>query len=227
MVEECKFDRLGESEQKIVKFIVANIEKDVLENLDNAIHTEYARDVGYLMENRPHVAHRLKPQLHRYAIDQIFIDHFGFEVLENTKPKGEFFTMYTNGSISLSHCEIHQGEKKRPVKHRKMMASKNEAIEPHQYSLGMFNDEQKEEFDKTIHIALYTVHKSKELSEATEPEGVYVAVPYSDWSGFHLFESLQLILGMYENEDLEAMEDMAFVELRDVMTDREKDIFKR
>ncbi|MCF2827097.1 MULTISPECIES: hypothetical protein [unclassified Pseudoalteromonas] len=227
MVDRSKFERLDESQQRIVKFIVDNLDKEVLEQLENAIHVEYARDVSYVLEHRPDVANRAKPQMHRYAVDQVFVDMFGPDALQSTEPRGEYYTIYSNGAISMSHCEAHTDEKKRPAKHRKKMAKKNEVIEPLQLTFEHFDNTQKRAVDNTIHIALYTLHKSKVASDATEPEGIYVVVPYSDWTGYHLFVSLQLILGMYGNEELEAMEDMAMPALKDVMIDREKDIFKR
>lgn len=191
-------------------------------SVDEAIRLAYAKanqSAQELLKNTSPV--RLRGQMRRYVIDDAFAGISKFPSVNQTVPKGEHFVVLCSGDLTLSHIELHENALARPAKHRAFLAKKNAILEP--YTPDFF-EPSLPEFDKCLHLVAVIVHPNPKEKDQSKPQQVFISVPYTDWSGYHLEVAIDKLISDYdEHKDKNySVPDDAWPTLRDDLIDLEK-----
>ncbi len=214
MVTANSTNRLTDTQKRLCEYIQENLDAELLRTLKDKIFDRYVGDSALSLEHFPSTGTYVKPHLHRYGTDEVFVDLFGEEVVRLTSPRGGMYTMFSQGDLSLSHYELQPNQKLRPAAHRKLIVKKNKTIEPYQ-SDWIDAEEVKEVAIHKIHAAIIIEHVSTSPEESVLPSEIYLEVPYSDWTGSHLVLKLSELIELNEELEVDLTPDIARSTLKD------------
>ena len=207
-------------ESKLVQFIISEIDENDLIKLRNKLFERYRLDASNTLEHYPttKIVKRIKPQKHRYGNDEAFVEVFGDECLNSTSPKGEVYTLHKTGNLTLSHYLVNADETIRTAKHRREIAKKNTIIEP--YTVDMWDENANAQIKASLHVAVLVKHQDAEPRHSMEPQGIFIEIPYSDWTGSHLLLRIDEFIRLYSVSTIEDL-DFALPELKQAMRTEE------
>lgn len=208
-------------QEKLVRYIIGNVKRDLFLSLDEAIGSAYLRadqrvteDIQFTSRTRP------RAQLRRYYIDDAIAGAMssGSPSVVQTVPKGEHYIVVCSGNISLSHIELHEDAFARPAKHRKMLAMKNAILEPLQYD---FFNKTTEDLADSLHLVAVVLHPSTQENNQSAPKRVLITVPYTNWQGYHLEIDLKDLLKSYNQTGTQGVVDEAWPTLKEALKKEE------
>ncbi|MFG1498057.1 hypothetical protein ABMA57_15605 [Saccharospirillum sp. HFRX-1] len=211
-------------QERIIRYITTNIDRSLFLSMDDSIRTAYAKANHRAEEDFKNTnPARPRAQLRRYMIDDALAGALseGQPSVEQTVPKGEHYVVVCSGNVTLSHIELHENALARPALHRKLMARKNEILEP--FTFDLF-EAPPPRLDDALHVVAVVVHPRPTSEKQSEPSNILVSVPYTDWSGYHLEISMAEMLAKYEDDSSSDIIDSAWPMLRDDIKKAETDI---
>lgn len=208
---------------KLIKFITQNISRDELISINDAIisgyYDAYVSSKELVQNSNPS---RLRSYSRRYLIDDRLA---GLKTAKSnsvcmTSPRGEQYTVLELGDISLSHIEVNHTKKIRNAVHRNILSSKNSSFET--LNLDLFNQDGPEikEIDR-MHLVAMVFHPNEIKHDQSKPSLVQLAVPYTDWKGFHLEIPISEMLEKYNETPNNNTKDLAWPKLKAEVVKRE------
>jgi len=158
---------------------------------------------------------RVQPQLQHYGSSAALRKAglaAGMEVAApHTKPKGERFSLVACGEIRFGQiCVPFNNCIPRSAKHRKVLASVNEALEPAHADL--FSGPTKA-IPEGLGCLIVAVRQHKGESQSV-PFSVMVGVPYTNLKDWHLFVPVSEVMAAYHPAEQIEVPDLAFATLK-------------
>lgn len=202
-------------QERIARYITRNVDKNLFISMEDAIRSGYAKAHYHAKEICSNTSPaRLRAQTRRYAIDDALSGSLsaGMSSVQQTFPKGEHYVVIASGKVTISHIELHEREKARPAKHRKLLTLKNAILEPENFDLFK---ELPPKLDDTLHVVAVVVHPDPVAKQQSIPSDIIVTVPYTDWSGYHLELPLAQLISSYSEENNSGLVDEAWPTLKD------------
>jgi hypothetical protein len=189
---------MSDIQNQLMGYIVKNVDKSFFSSIKEKIYIGYGITENFLKENLKLAPKaRLRPQMNRYMTDEALAEA-GAE-LRHTKPRGEHYLVLDTGTIAISHLAVKEGTKKRGAVHRLLLSMGNKVLEPFQPD--MFDPTVEDIRDK-LHVVIFVIQPNSHSNLQGVPEDLYVAVPFSNWSGYHAWLSIDEMLNMYESEEI-------------------------
>jgi len=183
---------------QLMGYIVKNVEQSFFTNIRDKIYIKYGISEDFLQENFLMTPQgRLRPQIQRYMTDEALAEVGGD--LRHTNPKGEHYVVFDSGNIAVSHLAIKDGKKQRGAAHRKILSLSNTILEPFQPD--MFNPDLKD-IRENLHVVILVVQPTSNSVQQGVPEGIYIVVPFSNWTGYHAWLPIDEMLSMYDLEEI-------------------------
>jgi len=199
---------------RLLRYITAHMDKDLLFSMDEAIRAAY-READAFSRARFSLTGPARPrgQLRRYLIDESLANIWttGSPSIEKTVPKGEHYVVLCSGNITMSHIELHENKRARPARHRELMVLRNAILEP--VNLELFQETAPDLRD-SLHVVALVVHPNTKFENQAEPSEIFITVPYTDWSDYHLSVPLNTVLEYYDEQPQPYLVDEAWPTLR-------------
>ncbi|WP_444912028.1 hypothetical protein [Microbulbifer sp. PAAF003] len=213
---------------RLIRYIAKHLDRELILSIDDAIRTAYAKANARVQEDIKNTSQtRPRAQLRRYYIDDALAGALakGKPSVQQTVPRGEHYIVICSGNITLSHIELHGNSRARRAKHRALLTKKNAILEP--VTLDLFK-EAPPKFDDALHVVAVVLHPAPEVQNQSEPGEIFITVPYTDWTGYHLEIPIQKLLMEYETETEHdpSLKDEAWPTLKDDLQ-REENTSKR
>ncbi|MFM2478561.1 hypothetical protein [Celerinatantimonas sp. MCCC 1A17872] len=184
---------------QLMGFIAKNIECSFFERIREQIYIRYGIAENFLTEQITHTPKgRLRPQMLRYLTDEVLAE-VGGEVRQ-TRPLGEHYLVSEHENIVISHVAVKANGRVRAAAHRKLLAMGNTILEP--YTPDMFRDDN-EDIRGKLHVVIIVSQPESQAAQQGVPQGIFIAVPFSDWSGYHAWLSIDEMIEQYQSEDVQ------------------------
>lgn len=200
---------------RLVRYITSNVDRSLFLSMDDSIRAAYAKANTRSLEDFKNTnPARPRAQMRRYMIDDALAGALaeGNPSVIQTIPKGEQYVVVCSGNVTLSHIELHENKWARPAKHRSFLAQKNAILEP--VTLDLF-EAAPPKLDDALHVVAVVLHPHPQAKNQSEPSEIFISVPYTDWSGYHLEVPIRKLLQEYEVEHDLSLIDEAWPTLRD------------
>lgn len=207
---------MSDIQTQLMGYIVKNVEKSFFDSIRDRIYIRYGIAEDFLTEHFQLTPKgRLRPQMCRYLTDEALAEVGG--ELRYTNPRGEHYLVVDTGNIVISHLAVKDGKAQKDAAHRKLLSMGNKMLEPFQPD--MFNSEM-EDLREKLHVVVFVVQPNSTSNQQGVPEGIYIAVPFSNWTDYHAWLSIDEMLSMYESEEV-LESDGAWPTLKIALRDRE------
>lgn len=200
---------------RLVRYITANVDRSLFLSMDDSIRTAYSKANLRTQEDFKNTnPSRPRAQLRRYLIDDALAGALaeGQPSVLQTVPKGEQYVVVCSGNVTISHIELHENAWVRPAKHRRFLAKRNAILEP--VTLDLF-EKSPPRLDEALHVVAVVIHPQPKAKNQSEPSEIFISVPYTDWTGFHLEIPIRELLQNYETDHNSNLVDEAWPTLRD------------
>ncbi|MBE4575515.1 hypothetical protein BOO36_17065 [Vibrio navarrensis] len=207
---------MSDIQTQLMGYIVKNVEKSFFNGIRDKIYIQYGIAEDFLTEHFQLTPKgRLRPQMCRYLTDEALAEVGG--ELRYTNPRGEHYLVADTGSVVISHLAVKDGKTQKEAVHRKLLSLGNKILEPFQPD--MFKSDI-EDLREKLHVVIYVIQPNSASKQQGVPEGIFIAVPFSDWTDYHAWLSIDEMLSMYESEEI-LESDGAWPKLKIALRDRE------
>ena len=203
----------------LLPYLANRLPHDFVKQLPEALETAYFEahsnaEQRCAAPERGRVRGQLRHYFQNGALRQL-AERFGVDAAAaHTSPKGERYTRLVFGDIVLGRtCVRFTNSTPSPAKHRQAIAALNERFEPKTFDL--FEQERSVPSDG-LGVLLVTVHPGHGCDQSV-PNHFAIGVPYSNLSGWHMFEPLSSLLAAYAPAQSQPAVDMAFPTLKKIL----------
>lgn len=209
-------------QDRLVSFLVNEIPKEKLIQLDQEIRIQYAKADARAQEDFQHFPpRRPRGQSRHYHISEAFAK-CGADV-KTTPNSSEDYVILHCGKASISHVEQKSRRRpKKPASYQLAMAEDNQKLEPAMADL--FDGFPEITNNDTLHASIIIASPEPSDPIQGKPKYIHITVPYKDYSDSHLRMDLEEFLNKYdEASGTDSSElDFAWPSLRNDILHKEK-----